>query len=80
MGSTHPAKDPPAAPASRFLERLHDRNEFLIGSHHPLRDTLMGQTGATEPERRSYLQQAWTRARNVLIHTWRPETEETPAL
>ena len=37
----------------QFLERLHDRNEFLIGSHHPLRETLMLQTGATEPERRS---------------------------
>ena len=37
----------------QFLERLHDRNEFLIGSHHPLRETLVLQTGATEPERRS---------------------------
>jgi hypothetical protein len=65
-------------PELRFLERLHDRNEFLIGSHHPLRATLMGQIGATEPERRSYLQQAWTQARSILIHTWRPETEEAP--
>ncbi len=35
-------------PTLRLLERLHTRNEFLIGSHHPLRETLMAQTGATE--------------------------------
>jgi hypothetical protein len=66
-------------PELRFLERLHDRNEFLIGSHRPLRETLMGQTGATEPERRSYLQQARKYALSILIHTWHPETEETLA-
>jgi HNH endonuclease len=66
-------------PELRFLERLHDRNEFLIESHRPLRETLISQTGATEAERRSYLQQAWTYAHSVLIHTWHPETEETPA-
>jgi hypothetical protein len=67
-------------PELRFLERLHGRNEFLITSHHPLRETLMLQTGDTEPDRRGYLQRAWTEARNLLIHTWRPKTEEAPAL
>ena len=67
-------------PELRFLERLHQRNEFLITSHHPLRETLILQTGATEPERRGYLQRAWTEARGLLIHTWRPGTEEAPAL
>jgi hypothetical protein len=66
-------------PELRFLEFLHGRNEFLIGSHHPLRETLMGQIGASEPERRSNLQQAWTQACSILIHTWRPETEAAPA-
>ena len=67
-------------PELRFLERLRQRNEFLISSHHPLRETLILQTGATEPERRGYLQRAWTEARSLLIHTWRPGTEEAPAL
>ena len=67
-------------PDLRFLERLHDRNEFLIRSHHPLAGTLMAQIGATEPERRSYLQQAWTQAHSILIQTWRPETEDSPVL
>ncbi len=35
-------------PESRLLERLHRRNRFLIDSHHPIRETLMAQTGATE--------------------------------
>jgi hypothetical protein len=67
-------------PELRFLARLHERNEYLIGSHHPLRETLMQQTGATEPERHRYLQQAWDEALSRLIHTWLPETEEAPAL
>jgi hypothetical protein len=35
-------------PQVRYLERLHKRNEFLIASHHPLRETLMLQSGQTE--------------------------------
>jgi len=38
------------------------------------------QTGTTEPERRAYLQQAWTETCNLLIHTWRPVLEEALAL
>jgi hypothetical protein len=67
-------------PELRFLERLHARNEFLIASHHPLRETLIAQTGNSEQERAGYLQQAWTRARSLLIHTWHPEAEEAPDL
>lgn len=62
-------------PELRFLRRLHERNEFLITSHHPLRETLMNQTGAAEAERRSYLQSAWDEALRLLIHTWRPAAE-----
>ena len=40
----------------------------------------MRQTGAIEPDRRGYLQRAWTEARSLLIHTWRPGTEEALAL
>jgi 5-methylcytosine-specific restriction endonuclease McrA len=59
-------------PTLRFLERLHARNEFLIRSHHPLRETLMQQTGVTEPERRGFLNDLYTRAWAVLIHRWEP--------
>ena len=34
-------------PSIEFLERLFNRNEYLITSHHPLRETLISQTGNT---------------------------------
>jgi hypothetical protein len=67
-------------PELPFLERLNDRNEFLITSHHPLRETLMLQTAATERERHTYLQNAWNEALSILIHTWHPAEEDGPAL
>lgn len=42
-------------PSLRLLERLSTRNEFLIASQHPLRETLIAQTGASETERRRFL-------------------------
>jgi CRISPR/Cas system Type II protein with McrA/HNH and RuvC-like nuclease domain len=63
----------------RFLERLHARNEFLITSHHPLRETLIGQTGTTEQERRSFLQRVYNEAESYLIHKWKPRIEHEPA-
>ena len=59
-------------PTLRYLESLHDRNEYLIGSHHPLRETLMLQTGLTEPLRASFLRGAYADAARLLIHTWEP--------
>ena len=60
-------------PATKYLDRLHRRNEFLISSHHPLRETIIKQTGATEAERRSFLASIDQRAIDALIHRW-----ETP--
>ncbi|MBL0422625.1 hypothetical protein JI739_19975 [Ramlibacter sp. AW1] len=59
-------------PAERLLDRLHARNEFLIGSHHPLRETLVLQTGATEPVRRGFLRDFHAHAVRHLIHCWQP--------
>lgn len=42
-------------PSIRLLQWLHNRNEYFIGSHHPLRETLMAQTGMTVAERSAYL-------------------------
>ena len=69
-------------PDLRYVDRLHTRNEFLIGSHHPLRETLIGQTGGTEPERRSFLQEAYRCAKyegGLLGANWRPTDEREPA-
>ncbi len=38
-------------PSLDLLERLHQRNEYLISSHHPLRETLIRQTGLTSKHR-----------------------------
>lgn len=59
-------------PSINLLERLHRRNEYLIGSNHPLRETLMRQTGVSTPARRTFLQDCYNRARQNLIHTWEP--------
>ncbi|MEO8593065.1 MAG: HNH endonuclease [Candidatus Solibacter sp.] len=66
-------------PRRRLLERLDTRNEFFIGSHHPLRETLLAQTGQTRVERTQFLNGAYDTAWQYLIHTWQPEFEHAPA-
>lgn len=66
-------------PELPYLQRLHTRNEFLIHSHHPLRETLIAQTGDLEEERRRFLQSSYSEAKRLLIHTWRPAFENPPA-
>ncbi len=46
-------------PSLILLERLHSRNEYLITSHHPLRETLIAQTGLTQQQRHDFLQDAY---------------------
>ena len=41
-------------PTINFLERLHKRNSFFIDSHHPLRETLILQTGKTNTNRMGF--------------------------
>ena len=65
-------------PTTRLLARLNFRNEYLIESHHPLRETLIRQTAGTEERRRQYLQEQYQRARKLLIHDWEPEPRDRP--
>jgi len=65
-------------PTIRLLERLNTRNEFLISSHHPLRETLMLQTGASTQQRRAFLNDVHDKARAALIHTWEAEERGLP--
>jgi hypothetical protein len=62
-------------PKLRFLERLSRRNEFLIKSHNPLRETLRLQTGRKESERRDFLAVVYRDALVSLIHEWEPGEE-----
>jgi hypothetical protein len=60
-------------PSVDLVKRLHLRNEYYIGSHHPLRETLIQQTGSTEPERRSYINSFLNRASQRLPgKSWQP--------
>ena len=43
-------------PHISYLEELHDRNNYYIESHHPLRETIINQIGKTEKERILFLQ------------------------
>ncbi len=64
-------------PSVKYLERLHRRNEYLISSHHPLRETIINQTGATEHDRANFLRMVDQRAIDILIHRWEvPEKAE----
>ena len=66
-------------PEIKFLNRLSTRNDFLISSHHPLRETLIIQTGNSERQREHFLQTCYNDAKNILIHSWKPEDEHPPA-
>ncbi|MBI9047648.1 MAG: hypothetical protein JEZ06_24395 [Anaerolineaceae bacterium] len=62
-------------PGAKFRERLHTRNNFLINSHHPLRETLINQTGKTEKDRSDFLKYLDSIAIKHLIHRWNPQEE-----
>ena len=62
-------------PSIRLLGRLHKRNEFLISSHHPLRETLIAQTGNDVVARIGFLNHANGRASATLFHPWEPKEE-----
>lgn len=57
-------------PSARLLTRLHTRNEFLIGSHHPLRETLISQTGSTTAERVNFLRTTYQRVQLNPAFAW----------
>ncbi|WP_238457936.1 HNH endonuclease domain-containing protein [Alkalihalobacterium alkalinitrilicum] len=65
-------------PSIKLLERLHKRNTFFIESHHPLRETLINQTGKRETDRISFLKSMDSIAINYLIHRWEPNNEFAP--
>lgn len=65
-------------PKASLLNRLHKRNEYLIRSERPLRETLIRQTGDSPSKRRQFLQAMHTDAVSHLIHTWCPEPKQDP--
>lgn len=64
-------------PSLPLLERLHRRNEYLIRSHHPLRETLLRQTGLNESSRIAFLQDVYNCSKSTLVQSWQPAAEGT---
>ncbi len=62
-------------PDSTLVKRLHTRNEYLIGSNHPLRETLIMQTGSKKLQRQQFLQKSFEFSKQRLIHDWLPEQQ-----
>ena len=62
-------------PAQKYLDRLHNRNEFYISSKHPLAETIINQTGNTPKQRVNFLNHVYQKALNKKIVTWKPDIE-----
>lgn len=60
-------------PSLNLLIKLSNRNEYLIKSHHPLRETLINQTGQLESNRTSFLNSIYQKSLGVIFHTWEPK-------
>ena len=60
-------------PTTILLERLYKRNEFFCSSHHPLNETVRNQIGQHREDRISTLNHYYSQAKDILIHTWKPE-------
>ncbi len=61
-------------PSLNLLEALFRRNEYYIQSHHPLRETLVNQTGAKPQERQAFLQSKWDACRPARPgEPWEPQ-------
>ncbi|SET31883.1 HNH endonuclease domain-containing protein [Thorsellia anophelis] len=60
-----------------YLKRLYKRNEYLITSHHPLKETLIKQTGTTPDKRKFFLQNNYNEAKLRLIQNWTTNTKGT---
>jgi len=59
-------------PNINSLERLYDRNEYYINSHHPLRETLIQQTGYSKDKRKRFINSVWNEAKQYMFETFDP--------
>ena len=60
-------------PHSDYVKRLLTRNESYILSHHPLRETLILQTGQSTQERYDFVTSIYDHLKQTGYHFWRVE-------
>jgi 5-methylcytosine-specific restriction endonuclease McrA len=65
-------------PLQRFVGRLVRRNEYLITSHHPLRETLIAHTGLDARIRERFIGHHWSAAYQVRCALWPSQNHCTP--
>ena len=60
-----------------YLNLLNKRNNFYIESHHPLRETIINQTGKSEEDRIRFLQKYFDLALEKIPsqHKWKPPSQ-----
>ena len=56
-----------------YKTRLISIHSIPYSSHHPLRETLMQQTGETVKSRESFLRSFYQDALKVILQRWQPE-------
>ena len=62
-------------PKEKYLKNLADRNNWLIYSHHPLKETIINQTGNTTLKRNAFLKTVYDESINIFPGSkWQPET------
>lgn len=65
-------------PTEKLLNRLWTRNEYLIESNHPLKETLIRQTGERKTDRKDFIADFYSRAWACLLDRWEAEEKVEP--
>lgn len=63
-------------PKPYLLERLHKRNEYLIESNHPLKETIMMRTGYSTNDRKRFLESRFNFSKSYKAAEWAPKFEK----
>ena len=59
-------------PDIKYLYALSKRNNYYIESHHPLRETIINQTGKLQDDRRNFLQKMYDLSIDHIPVKWKP--------
>ncbi|GEL07092.1 HNH endonuclease domain-containing protein [Salisediminibacterium halotolerans] len=61
-------------PIKQLLLRLNKRNEYLIDSNHPLKESIIRKTGNTKAARSKFLETIFDYAKSIRPAEWKPKT------
>ena len=62
-------------PEDYLLQRLYKRNDYLIESNHPLKETIIMRTGKNPQQRANYLNVMYGFAESLSRAKWKPQIE-----